>query len=73
MRCYRCGMSGHLIRDCPRAYDVRYLDLNEIDATIEHLTAQKDVLETQARTAEEQQDTETVVESQPEDFLTGNE
>jgi hypothetical protein len=43
------------------------MDLDEIDVTIEHLMAQKD------RAAEEQQDTETVVESQPEDFLTGNE
>jgi len=38
--CRRCGEAGHFARDCPKAYDVRYMTLEEKETWIEqHVTA----------------------------------
>jgi hypothetical protein len=37
MLCRRCGEPGHFARECPKAYDVRYMSLDEREDWIEHL------------------------------------
>ena len=38
--CRRCREAGHFARDCPKAYDVRYMTLEEKETWIEqHITA----------------------------------
>ena len=43
--CYRCGSTGHLVKDCPRPYNVRAMSTEERDGLLELLLAAKDVQE----------------------------
>ena len=61
------------MRDCPRAYDIRFAQADEIDNLVEQLLAQKDVAEAQARAGLEPVEEETAVPTAPEDFQDGDE
>ena len=41
--CYRCGLPGHVRRDCPRQHDVRYMTDDEQQEFIQRLLAAADV------------------------------
>jgi Zinc knuckle len=38
--CHRCGQTGHFIRDCPHAYDVHFMDVEEIKSLVEQLLSE---------------------------------
>jgi len=41
--CRRCGKSGHWAKDCALRFDVRYMDADELERTLEDKFAAKDV------------------------------
>jgi hypothetical protein len=43
MLCRHCGEPGHFTRECPKAYDVRYMSLDEKEDWIECLLSGSDV------------------------------
>jgi hypothetical protein len=43
MLCRRCGEPRHFARECPKAYDVRYMSSDEREDWIEHLLSRSDV------------------------------
>ena len=49
MLCRRCGEPGHFARECPKAYDVRYMSLDEKEDWIEHLLSDSDVAAAEAQ------------------------
>lgn len=64
--CFRCGDTTHQVRDCPRSFDINFMDDDELEA---ELARRKDILEAQAHA-------QTVAESgaeAEEDFGTTNE
>src|SRR3979490_1112976 len=40
--CHRCGSPNHLIRDCPRRFDVRHMCTEEIDEFLADVLARRD-------------------------------
>ena len=68
--CHRCGSPNHLIRDCPRRFDVRHMCTEEIDEFLADVLARRDAVA--AGSASESSDAEvTVVEREvaEEDFV----
>ena len=63
--CHRCGQPGHFKKDCPRAFDVRYMLEEEREEWIQCLLVAKDVEEVGKATDE----TQEVME----DFVVDNE
>jgi Retrotransposon gag protein/Zinc knuckle len=58
--CFRCGQHGHTRPDCPKRFDVRYMDLEERQGFAQEEFVALDVMETKERedeaTIEEQED-----------------
>src|SRR5882762_549095 len=44
MLCRCCGEPGHFARECPKAYDVRYMSSDEREDWIERLLSRSDVV-----------------------------
>jgi hypothetical protein len=49
MLCRRCGEPRHFARECPKAYDVHYMSLDEREDWIEHLLSGSDVAAAEAQ------------------------
>jgi len=49
MLCRRCGEPGHFARECPKAYDVRYMSSDEREDWIERLLSDSDVAAAEAQ------------------------
>jgi len=64
--CFRCGQPGHTRPDCPKRFDVRYMDLEERQGFAQEEFVALDVLETAERAEEDN-------ERAPEDFGPDNE
>jgi hypothetical protein len=43
MVCYRCGRTGHLRKDCPQGFDIRFMTENEREDWVQQLLASADV------------------------------
>jgi len=41
--CRRCGKTGHWAKDCDLCFDVRYMDMDELERELENKCAAKDV------------------------------
>jgi len=66
LSCYRCNELGHLAKDCPRRFDVRFMTSDEHDEWIQQVMVAKDVSDVEHRAMEEQGDA-------AEDFGANNE
>jgi hypothetical protein len=49
MLCRRCGEPGHFTRECPKAYDVRYMSSDERENWIERLLSGSNVAAAEAQ------------------------
>jgi hypothetical protein len=50
--CHRCGGPGHMAKDCPRRYDIRYLSLEEHEEWMQEQVLQQDAEEARKRAEE---------------------
>ena len=57
--CYRCGQAGHSQRDCPRRFDIRYMDIEERRSFAEDEFAALDVAEMEAKSSNIVEEEET--------------
>jgi Zinc knuckle len=67
--CYRCGKTGHTRRDCPQAFDVRYMTVDEREDFLQQELAAMDV-RTASSTIVEDSD---LVEATAKDIEAGEE
>jgi hypothetical protein len=63
--CYRCGQAGHVLRDCPRRFNVRHMSNDEREDLLMNLLAEKDAVKEE----EPQNDEEDVSQ---EDFTSSD-
>ena len=40
--CYRCGQAGHVLRECPKRFDVCHMTMDEREEWLMNLLAEKD-------------------------------
>jgi hypothetical protein len=50
--CRRCGLPGHWARDCPQRYDVRFMETDELERTLEDKLAAKDAVPAEEKEVE---------------------
>ena len=68
MVCYRCSKTGHLHKDCPQGFDVRFMTEDERADWVQQLLASADLKEVEVREMKDEED-----EKAKEDFASGNE
>ena len=66
--CYRCGKTGHLRKDCPRGFDVRFMTEDEQVDWVQQLLTSADLKEVEVREVEDGEE-----EKAKEDFASSNE
>ena len=72
--CYRCGKPGHMSRECPLWYDVRFMTTEERMSAIEDLLTAADVVEsTWTPEGIDDEGTAPVEKSDTADFVQTNE
>jgi len=68
MVCYRCGKTGHLRKDCPQGFDVRFMTEDERADWVQQLLVSADLEEVKVREVEAEENDEA-----KEDFASNNE
>ena len=68
MVCYRCSKTGHLRKDCPQGFDVRFMTEDERADWVQQLLASADLKEVEVREVKVEED-----EKAKEDFASDNE
>ena len=68
MTCYRCSKTGHLSKNCPRAFDVRFMTEDERADWVQQLLVSEDLKEVEVRELETEEKDEA-----KEDFAPSNE
>jgi Retrotransposon gag protein/Zinc knuckle len=54
--CKRCGKTGHWAKDCGLRFDVRHMDLEELQSAVQEKMVALDVAETSGQLAEEEEE-----------------
>jgi hypothetical protein len=67
--CFRCKQTGHISKDCPLRFDIRYMTTDEHDDLIKTLLASKDAVQDIKAPFEAQNDK---AEARKEDFGTND-
>ena len=56
---YQCGQPGHSRKDCPRQFDIRYMDIEERQSFAQDEFAALDVAEAEAKSSNDVDEEET--------------
>ena len=65
--CYCCGKTGHMRKDCPKRFDIRFLTLDERSELAEQTFAELDA--NAALATEEQEEPGCAAKEEEEDFV----
>ena len=68
MVCYRCSKTGHLHKDCPQGFDVRFMTEDERVDWVQQLLVSADLKEVEVHELKDEED-----EKAKEDFVSDNE
>jgi len=53
--CRHCGKTGHWVKECDLHFDVRYMDMDELERELENKFAAKDVASAEPPVEEEEE------------------
>ena len=69
--CYRCGKTGHVVKDCPTGFDIRHLERDNIDVLMQQLVARLDSMDIAATSSLLEAKDVSDESERPQDFPRG--